>query len=222
MSVKRREYQAVIFDLDGTLLDALDDIADAANRVLARRGFPTHPLDHYRFFVGDGSKVLMTRALPQKERSPNNIHSCFEGFRAEYRQNWNVKTKPYAGVIKMLNQLAVKNVKLSVLSNKPHEFTRKCVAKFFSHWNFAMVCGQRESIPMKPDPQGALEIARLLGINPAEFLYLGDSAVDMQTALAAGMFPVGALWGFRSAEELQRSGAGILIENPTDLIDLIK
>ena len=215
-------YQAVIFDLDGTLLDTLEDIGDAANRVLSARGFPVHPIDAYRFFVGNGVAVLITRALPEDQRDAETVRSCLEAYRADYGRHWNVKTRLYDGVSAMLDALTTRDLKLAILSNKPHEFSQECVREFLSTWSFDVVFGQRDGVPLKPDPTGALAIAHTLGIPSAAFLYLGDTAVDIKTAIAAGMTPVGVLWGFRSMEELRESGATILIEQPLEILGLLK
>lgn len=214
-------YKAILFDLDGTLLNTLDDLGDAANRVLAAKGFPTHTLDEYRYFIGDGTAMLITRALPEEQRSDDTIRACLEAFRQDYARNWKAKTKPYDGVTEMLEELAARGLKMAVLSNKSHEFTKRCVADLLPEWTFDVVLGQRSSVPLKPDPAGALEVAKRLNIPPPEFLYLGDSAVDMKTAIAAGMFPVGVLWGFRPAQELRENGAQALIERPSEVLNLL-
>jgi phosphoglycolate phosphatase len=214
-------YKAVIFDLDGTLLDTLEDLGNAGNRVLTARGFPTHEIDAYRYFIGDGATTLITRALPEEKRSDEIISTCLEEYRQDYGRNWNVNTKPYDGVAEMLDALVTHGFKLAILSNKPHEFTKLCVSGLLSKWTFDAVFGQREPIPRKPDPAGALKIAGELKIPPSDFLYLGDTAIDMKTAIAANMFPVGALWGFRSAEELQKSGAQVLLKRPMDIMDIL-
>jgi phosphoglycolate phosphatase len=218
----RMPYQAVIFDLDGTLLDTLEDIGDAVNRVLSARGFPVHPIDAYRFFVGNGVAMLITRALPEDKRDAETIRSCLDAYRADYDQHWNVKTRPYDGVGAMLDALTARGLKLAILSNKPHDSTQECVREFLSKWSFDVVFGQRDGVPLKPDPAGALAIAHTLGVPPAACLYLGDTAVDITTAIAAGMTPVGALWGFRPMEELQESGAQVLIEQPLDILGLLE
>ncbi len=214
-------YKAVLFDLDGTLLDTLEDLGNAVNRVLARKGFPTHELDSYRYSVGDGAAMLVKRALPKEKRTDNIVHSCLEAFLEDYGQNWNVKTKPYDGIPAMLDALTSREIKMTVLSNKPHEFTKRCVEHLLPNWNFDVVFGKRDVVPGKPDPTGALEIAECLNIPPSEFLYLGDTAVDMKTSTAAGMFPVGALWGFRPAKELQDNGAQVLIARPLEILNLL-
>ncbi|NJN93606.1 MAG: HAD family hydrolase [Anaerolineales bacterium] len=214
-------YQAVLFDLDGTLLDTLADLGNAMNRVLAARSLPVHPLEAYRYFVGEGARLLVTRTLPENRRDEATIEACLAEFRADYDQNWQIETKPYPGVADMLDALTARGLKLAVLSNKPHDFSQRCVRDLLPRWSFNPVLGLRETVPRKPDPAGAFEIAACLNIPPANFLYLGDTATDMQTARAAGMFPVGALWGFRSAEELTENGAEVLIESPLDLLKLL-
>lgn len=213
--------KAIIFDLDGTLLDTLEDLSNAANRVLERNGFPTHDMNAYRYMVGDGAVVLMRRALPEERRNDVTIQGCVEGFRTEYERGWKTKTRPYDGVAEMLDALTAHGMKMTVLSNKPDDFTRRCVAEYLSQWTFDLVLGQRDSVPLKPDPSGAMEISRSLNIPPSQFVYLGDTAIDMKTAVAAGMYPVGALWGFRSGQELLENGARLLIKTPPELLRLL-
>jgi phosphoglycolate phosphatase len=212
-------FQAVIFDLDGTLLDTLDDISSSANSALVRFGLPTHRVDEYRYFIGDGVTELISRAVPAEKRNDDIIADCVKAFRENYVHNWNVNTRPYDGVPELLDALAAKHVKMAVLSNKPDDFTKRCIREFLPGQRFEIVLGQRDGIPRKPDPAGALRIAEILGITPSRFLYLGDSGVDMKTAVRAGMFPVGALWGFRPGEELWENGAQAVIERPMDLLD---
>ncbi len=214
-------YKAVLFDLDGTLLDTIDDIGDALNRVLEQNRFPTHTMDVYSKFVGDGALNLIIRALPEDKRIDTVINTCFDAFFDDYNQNWNVKTKPYDGIPELLDKITARGLKMAVLSNKPHKYTVKCMAGFLSDWNFEVVFGQRDHVPRKPDPAGALEVAEQLNISPSDFLYLGDTETDLKTSIAAGMSPVGVLWGFRSSEELKESGAKVLIKNPLDAIDLL-
>lgn len=215
-------YRATIFDLDGTLLDTLEDLSNSVNRVLAARGFPTHTVDEYRYFVGDGTVMLINRALPEEQRNDATIHACLEAYYEDYGRNWNVKTRPYEGIPEMLDALTDHGLKIAVLSNKRHEFTQRCVECLLPNWTFDAVLGQRDEVNRKPDPAGALEVAGRLKISPADFLYLGDSAVDMKTAIAAGMFPVGVLWGFRPPEELQDAGAQVLIERPLDILNILQ
>ena len=215
------QVKAVLFDLDGTLLDTLEDHARAANRVLQSRGFQPHDVDVYRYFIGDGVKMLVTRALPKEQRKEAVIDACVAEFREDYGRNSMVKTIPYKGIPELLDKLGARKLKLAILSNKPHDLTGRIVAELLPDRNFSAVFGQRDNVPRKPDPSGALEIAHLLNIPPAAFLYVGDSAVDMKTAIAAGMFPVGVLWGFRPMRELQKNGAKALSERPADIMRTI-
>ncbi len=214
-------YKAVLFDLDGTLLDTIEDICDAANRALEQYGFPTHTMDTYRKFVGDGALNLIIRALPEDKRDDAFSRPCYDAFLEDYSQNWNVKTRPYEGIPELLDTLTSRGLKMAVLSNKPHKYTIKCMEGFLPDWNFDVILGQRDEVPKKPDPTGALEIAEQLNISPSDFLYLGDTETDLKTSIAAGMFPVGVLWGFRSAEELKESGAKVLIKSPLEALDLL-
>ena len=215
------KYHAILFDLDGTLLNTLEDLANAANDALNAFGLPTHPIDAYRYFVGEGAKNLMKNALPPSHRAEEMIHQSLARFRDNYERTWDKHTRPYDGVPEMLTELQSRRIACAVLSNKPDDFTRKCVEQLLPAWRFACVFGQREGVPRKPDPATALEIARTFGRDPADILYLGDSGTDMKTAVAAGMFPVGALWGFREREELLANGAKALIAHPAELLDLL-
>jgi len=214
-------YKAIIFDLDGTLLNTLDDLGNAMNRVLSDMGFPTHAIDTYRSFIGDGVDNLIKRALPEKNRNEVTVHTCIEAFLEDYHKNSNSYTRAYKGIPELLDALKERGLKTAVLSNKPHDTTNLCVAELLQRWLFDAVLGHRDGTPHKPDPSGALEISMRLNIPPGEFLFLGDSGVDMETAIAAGMFPVGVLWGFRSAEELEERGAQALISHPLEVLDLL-
>jgi phosphoglycolate phosphatase len=214
-------FHAIVFDLDGTLLDTLEDIGNAANCVLAARGFPTHSISCYRTFVGDGVVKLISRALPEAHQDEASVQAGVSAFAQEYERTWNVKTRPYAGVSEMLDGVVKRGLKLAVLSNKPDPFTQQCVRVLLAKWTFAVVLGASPQFPRKPDPASAIEIARRLGVAAAECLYVGDSGVDMRTATAARMFPAGALWGFRGREELLRAGAQVLITTPTEVLDLL-
>ena len=160
-------YQAVLFDLDGTLLDTLADISGSVNRALEKNGFPGHPADVCRSFVGDGARILISRALPKDSATDETIDRCLADFRQDYARNWHLTTRPYPRIPELLHQLSGRGVRFSILSNKPHEFTIKCVEKFLSGHPFEMVFGQRENVPLKPDPSSALEIARRMNVRPA-------------------------------------------------------
>ncbi len=214
-------FKAILFDLDGTLLDTLEDLGNGVNHVLKKNGFPIHTIDDYRYFVGDGVASLINRALPEDKRNEDVIRLCIQAFREEYSRNWNVKTRPYDGIAEMLDALTSRRLKMAVLSNKPDEFAKQCVNEYFSRWTFGVVLGQRSSFPLKPDPSGAIEIARCLNVSPADFIYLGDTAIDMKTATASGMFPAGATWGFRPEKELRENGARVLLKKPQEVVGLL-
>ena len=214
-------FKAVTFDLDGTLLDTLEDIAYSANTVLKEKGLPTFDVSQYKYLVGEGVFILFQKALPESHRDKKTIEACAGLFREVYRKNPNKKIRPYDGVEALLNGLTQRGIRLAILSNKPHELTQDVVKAFLPSVRFDLVLGQRDNIPPKPDPRGAIEIADHLHISTNHFLYLGDTSVDMQTAVRADMFPVGALWGFREKEELYENGARLVIEHPLDLLRLI-
>lgn len=212
---------AAIFDLDGTLLDTLDDLADSANEALETSGFPVHPVASYRTFVGDGMTVLMQRILPATARSAAAVEQLLEIYRAAYQRRWKAKTKLYPGIDALLHALVEKGIPLTVLSNKPQAYTEICMAHFLGHHPFEIILGQRAEVPHKPHPAGAHEIAQRLGLAPADILFIGDTSTDMDTATAAGMIPVGVLWGFREAEELQAHGALHLVAAPDEILTII-
>jgi phosphoglycolate phosphatase len=213
-------FKAILFDLDGTLLDTLDDLADSTNLALREQGFAEHPVEAYKYFIGNGVENLVRRALPEEHRDAATYARCVARMRQEYAERWAAKTRPYAGIPELLDALAARGVPMGVFSNKPDEFTRLCVSRLLPRWPFQAVLGATARLPKKPDPAGALEIAARLQVPPAEFVYLGDTNTDMQTAIAAGMYPVGALWGFRTAEELTTSGARVLLDRPLELLDV--
>jgi phosphoglycolate phosphatase len=216
------EFKAVIFDMDGTLLDTLADLTDSMNQVLNRFGFPGHAPEAYKYFVGDGMDILVRRALPPEHHNESLIAQCLNAMREEYGRNWDRTTRPYEGIPELLDALTQREILLTILSNKPHDFTQIVAAKLLGQWTFPIILGARPSVPKKPDPTAALEIAETLRLLPDKILYLGDTGTDMKTAVAAGMFPVGALWGFRTASELTTEGARVLIARPQDLLELIK
>ncbi len=213
-------FKAAIFDLDGTLLDTLADLAAAMNAVLKKMSFATHPTTAYRYFVGEGIEMLVRRALPVDKTDNETIAYGVQAMEAEYGRCWADQTRPYAGIPHLLDTLAARSIPLAILSNKPQAFTLLTVNRLLSDWSFDPVHGARPDIPRKPDPSGALLIAAHLGIDPSQCLYLGDTSTDMQTAKGAGMYAVGATWGFRPAAELQRSGAQSLANNPEEVINL--
>jgi phosphoglycolate phosphatase len=183
-------------------------------------GFPQHPITSYKTFVGEGISVLAERALPPEKRDEASVKACVNAMGEEYAVHCKDQTKPYDGIAQLLECLTKRNFNLAVLSNKPHAMTMLLVRQYFPQTNFHSVNGARDGVPKKPHPLGALETARRLHIAPERFLYLGDSGVDMDTATSAGMFPVGALWGFREKQELLLHGAKALIKHPLELLDI--
>mgnify|MGYP001498210637 CR=1 FL=1 len=214
-------FKAVCFDLDGTLLDTLDDIAYCTNKILSERGYPMHHVDAFRYFVGDGSKMLMTRVLPEEARHETLIEECRKDFETIYRECWRRKTLPYQDIPELLNVLTKLKLKLAVLSNKPQEFTVLTVDHLLKEWNFDVILGQREYVPKKPDPAGMNEICQRMRISSEDFLFLGDTGIDMKTAVSAGCYPVGVLWGFRTEKELKDNGARAIIKKPLDALELL-
>ena len=215
------KLSAVLFDLDGTLLDTLGDLALSMNNVLTAEGFPAHPVDAYRFFVGSGIKMLVIRTLPEDHRDEETVTRCSEAMVREYGEHWADTTGPFEGILEMLNGLERLNIPKSILSNKRDDLTKECANRFLSDFPFICVRGTVDSIPPKPDPAGALAIADLMNIPAGEFLYVGDSDIDMQTAQAAGMFSLGVSWGFRSEQELRNNGACKIIHEPGEIIQIL-
>ena len=216
------KISAVLFDLDGTLLDTIEDLTDAMNAALHELGFPGHSVGACKTLVGEGIEHFAKCALPaDRAEDATAVARTMDLMRAEYRNRWSRKTSPYDGIPDLLDQLHARGLKLAVLSNKADDFTRMMIGHFFPKTEFETVVGARAGRPMKPDPSPALEVASTLGVPPAEIIFLGDTKTDMETAGAAGMVPVGALWGFRSAEELLASGARYLISRPAELLGFI-
>lgn len=211
-------FSSIIFDLDGTLVDSLKDLADAMNTVLRASGFPEHPVDAYRYFIGDGMEMLVRRALPRHLGDPAAAGPYVDAMKREYPGRWARTTRPYGGIPELLGVCQKAGLSLAVLTNKPDAPTQEMIAHLFPEPPFAFAWGARTDLPRKPDPTGALQLAQRLGRRPEQCAFVGDSAVDMQTANAAGMYAVGALWGFRTAGELIDAGARILVKTPADLI----
>jgi len=215
------DIRGLIFDLDGTLLDSLEDLVNAGNATLAHFGFPGHTTEAYRYFVGDGLLTLIQRIIPEQNRSHDEIAACMDIFRQIYGKGWDRVTRPYAGIPEMLQQLRQDKLQLAVLSNKPDAFTRLCVERYFTPDTFAFVYGHREDVPKKPDPTGATEIAALMNLQPQQIVYVGDTATDMQTGSQAGMFTLGVLWGFRERRELEDNGADRIISHPSEIVSYV-
>lgn len=213
-----KHMKAVLFDLDGTLTDTIDDIADAMNLALRTHGLPEHPRDAYKYMVGNGARKLAERAVGDRQ---DCLEAVLDAYQKQYETHNAVKTHAYPGITELLKALNERGLKICVLSNKPDADTQNVVRHYFPTIRFDAVQGQKESIPVKPDPAGAMMLARELRTDPSDFAYLGDTYVDMTCARNAGMHPFGVLWGFRTAQELTESGAEVLLENPRDLLGYI-
>lgn len=207
--------KAVLFDLDGTLTDTLQDIADAMNRSLRLHGLPEWPLADYRYLVGDGARKLAQRAVRDRQELALYVQKEYQAY---YETHNLVASRPYEGIPAMLRALQDAGLKLAVFSNKPDADTKNVVAHFFPDIRWTAVRGQMDGVPVKPDPAGALLTAQTLGEAPEHILYLGDTATDMHCAVNAGMIPVGALWGFRTEDELRKSGAVQVAAHPMEVL----
>ena len=211
----------IVFDLDGTLINSLEDLADSANWMLMQHGFPTHPVDAYRYFVGDGMRKLIERILPPEERNEKQIERCKAEFIAYYTIHMEDKTVVYPGMIELLKELKDRGLKIAVATNKVHIAVAPLMAKYFPGIRFDSMIGQREGIPVKPHPQIMYDILKETSCQQSEALHVGDTATDMQLAHSAGVTPVGVLWGYRPLEELQEAGAKFIISRPEELLGLL-
>ena len=212
--------RGVVFDLDGTLVDTLEDIAAALNHALEERGLAAWPLESFRELVGEGARRLVEKAVPPGA-PPGLVDAVLAGFLTRYTERLLEATRPYPGVLEVLDALRQRGLTVAVLSNKPDALTRRVVEGLLGAERFDQVAGQRAGIPRKPDPAGALRIADATGIPPGEWLYVGDTRTDMETAVRAGMVPVGVLWGYRGAEELRATGARRLVASPEELLEVL-
>jgi len=212
---------AVIFDLDGTLLDTIEDIAEASNRVYGSRGLAPFSIDEMKKLVGEGAEELVRKAFAARGRSAptaGEMTAIIKDYRREYECCWRAHSRPYPGIPELLDGLACRAIKTAVLSNKAQIFTAVMTEALLPAHSFDIIRGALPGVPLKPDPAAALAIAAELGVPPSACAFVGDTSIDMRTARAAGMFAVGALWGFRTAEELVESGADVLIATPTELL----
>ncbi|MDR1368920.1 MAG: HAD family hydrolase [Dysgonamonadaceae bacterium] len=210
--------RAIIFDLDGTLVDSLADIADAMNRTLMRFNCPVHDYEAYKYFVGNGLKNLVHDCLPDDKKDENHVMECLKIMMEEYGKSYAEKTRLYNGIPELLDTLSGKGLKMAVLSNKADELTQKICSKLLKKWHFEIILGATEHFPRKPNPESALHILKKINVSPENVLYPGDTNVDMQTARAAGLFAIGVTWGFRTKDELLENGACAIIDNPLELL----
>jgi phosphoglycolate phosphatase len=221
MKGRPTRFQAVIFDLDGTLVDTLEDLANTTNIVLLKHGQPTHSVEAYRTLVGDGVAVLFERAWPATRSNAVWLQQAVADFQAIYAQHWHNRSKPYDGILDLINRLRSCSLPLAVLSNKPDPFTQLCIQHFFPAKTFEAVRGQRPDIPKKPDPAGVYAIASELKLRTEDIAYVGDTNTDMETAVSAGCCAIGVSWGFRAVAELKQSGAAYVFDSPDELGDFL-
>jgi phosphoglycolate phosphatase len=215
------KFKGVIFDLDGTLVNSLEDIADAMNSVLEDLSYPTHSYESYQYFIGSGLRNLVTKSLPENNNDEKHIDHCYQLMIEEYSNNCTRKTKAYDGIIELLDQLISNNIKLSVFSNKSDELTKKITTDLFPGY-FDNIVGLSVEALKKPNPFEAIEISKRLGFKTEEIIFVGDSGIDMQTATNANMLAVGVSWGYRPEEELIATGAKYVINNALDLMKVLQ
>ncbi|MGJ0310919.1 HAD family hydrolase [Aliarcobacter cryaerophilus] len=212
--------KTVIFDLDGTLLDSIEDIASSMNKVLESLQLPTHKIEDYKHFVGGGVDILVENALSNQSKEIKD--EVIKKFKIEYDGKLHSKTLPYDGIYELLDELKKLDINLAVLSNKPHEFTVSYVNHFFKNYNFKEIHGQKKDVPKKPDPKAALDIVKCLDSSCENTYFIGDTKIDMQTAKNANMTAIGVLWGFRDEKELRDFGADFIVSNPLEILKIIK
>lgn len=209
----------VIFDLDGTLLNTLDDLADAGNRTLVKYGFPTHTTDEYKYFVGNGIPKLVERILPQGS-DESLIKEALAVFEEDYAANMKNKTAPYDGTLAMLDRLKEKGLTLCVVTNKQHDMAVSVVREYFGD-RIDLICGARDDLPKKPSPEGTFELMVRCHAKKDTTVYIGDSSVDIETARNSGLESIGVLWGFRTQSELLEAGADNIAKPPDDVVRII-
>lgn len=214
------KHKAVIFDMDGTIVNSIFGIMHSMNNVLARHGLELINVDQCKSFVGNGIKELVRKVAGINSPDDPLLEQYYRDMLEEYSKNWDYRMYVYDGIIELLDFLAQKNIKLGVNTNKDEDIAKLIAEKYFPGY-FSYLVGGRTNIPKKPDPAGALLVAEKLGADPRRCIYVGDSNVDIRTARNAGMFAVGALWGFRSREELLNEGADAVIEKPMELTGIL-
>jgi phosphoglycolate phosphatase len=212
--------KSIIFDLDGTLIDSIQDIADCTNEMLQNNGWGTYPVETYIGWIGNGARILIEKAVPDV-KDPAIIDKLLAEYISIYTEKYNIKTRIYPGMDKFLDILVDKNIPFSILTNKPHAETLKIAGFYLKKWPFRHIFGQREGIPRKPNPQEAIRIAEDLNTEPGNTLFVGDSATDIKTAVAAGMLSVGVTWGYGTIESMKSAGASQLVDTAEKLTLLV-
>lgn len=214
------KVEGIIFDLDGTLVHTIEDIAGAANVLFERHGLPQHGIDYYLNWIGNGAVKFIERAHGEPV-SREQLIAYVNEFKEIYEGNLHDKSRVYDDVPELLDTLVAKGIQISILSNKPDELTRKVVEYYLSDWPLVPVFGQRKEVPRKPDPAAAFEMAEMMDLDPSEILFVGDSDNDILTAQAAGMKPVGVSWGYGRLVSKPVDGSYPMIEAPLELLNLI-
>lgn len=212
----------IIFDLDGTLLNTIADLANSTNHALRKLGYPTHEVEAYNFMVGNGVNKLFERALPEGEKTETNISRVRAEFMPHYDRHNADESRPYPGIPELLKQLQAEGKMIAVASNKYQAATQKLVDRYFSETPFIAVFGQREGIKVKPDPTIVLDILKIANVEPQEVLYVGDSGVDMQTAQNSGVSACGVTWGFRPRTELEAFQPDYIVKEAMDILPIVK
>lgn len=215
------KFKGIIFDLDGTLVNSLEDIADAMNKVLQSLDYPTHSYDDYQYFIGSGLRNLVSKALPETNNDENQIEKSLNSMIDVYRDNCTNQTKAYQGIVELLNELKSRKLKLGVFSNKADALTKEITKALFPDV-FEPIVGLSTESLKKPNPFEALEISKSWGLQPEEMIFVGDSGIDMQTATNANMHAVGVSWGYRPEKELMENGAQHILNHPLDLIPILQ
>ena len=214
--------KACIFDLDGTLTDSLRSIAYFVNTEIAKYGMPDVPAEDFKLYAGNGARMLIRRVLARNGRLDETLeNTILQNYNAAYDADPLHLCTVYDGMFSLLKKLREKDVSVNVLSNKPHPTAEKVVKALFGEQTFSYIFGARENIPLKPDPYGVFEILNLLGLEQSEALYIGDTATDVQTGKAAGLFTVGVLWGFRTKDELEKAGADAVAAHPEEIVNFL-
>ncbi len=214
-------FTHVIFDLDGTLLNTLDDLTEAGNHVCALHGWPTYSVDEFRYKIGNGQPKLIERLIPAEFAGDGRVfEQALAEFRAYYGTHKQDHTAPYEGILSTLDALGAGGVKLAVLSNKDHAATAPLVQQYFGD-RFAVAQGRVDAFPPKPAAPITLHVLDMLSADPARTLYVGDSNVDIACGHNAGLKACGVAWGFRGRPELEAAGADYVIDNPRELLDIV-
>ncbi len=214
-------YKAIIFDLDGTLLDTISDILNSMNSVLARYNYNTHSEEEYKYFVGKGVDVLVDSIIKTDNLPKDQFSVIKTAYYQEYDKRADLDTKPYPGIVRLLNNLKAKGFSLNILSNKPHHQTVNVINKYFKNIKFDNIYGKKPEFEIKPNPDSVFAIISNLGLTKNEVVFVGDTSVDIETANNAEIDSIGVLWGFRKREELERAKATFIVSHPEEILEIV-